>query len=504
MSTPDASFALVIAGGRVIDPESGLDAVRNLAIDNGKIVAVTDQPIGGKEAIDATGLVVAPGFIDMHHHNAGVPFGEKLALRDGVTTPLELEAGVSPVGKWYEALAGKCRSNYGASVGTLPVRERTFNPAYKTVFAGDAVYDLLAAPQQSRTSMKWSTQVPTAEQVGQIGGMLDDGLREGALGVGHCAGYMVAGCTTQESVLAQQMAGQYGRAVFIHARFSSQMPPTSGLLGFLEQMAAQEVYGGGLVLQHMTAQALADTERALELIDAAIDKGISILPEVYPYDYGGTIVGADYLHPDNYGPNMGRDYKDIIETATVTPLTKERYEELLRTAPTTNVMFYNATEETVHMALAHPATVVGSDAFPYVSKQDGSPALDWDTPYDSVNGHPRGAGAHARFLRLVREKKIDIPLPLAISKMTDKIAAFLQQNGVAQMARKGRLQEGMDADIAIFDPARVMDNATMKDGGLPSTGIPYVVVNGVVAVRDSATVDGIFPGQPVRCGVGAD
>mgnify|MGYP001817386422 CR=1 FL=1 len=503
MSTADTNYALVITGGRVIDPDSGLDAVRNLGIDKGRIVAVTDQPIGGKETIDAAGLVVAPGFIDMHHHNAGVPFGEKLALRDGVTTPLELEAGVSPVADWYAALAGKCRSNYGASVGTLPVRERTFNPAYKTVFAGDAVYDLLAAPEQANTTMRWSTQVPTTEQVGQIGGMLDEGLREGALGVGHCTGYMVAGCTTGESMLAQQMAGQYGRAVFIHGRFSSQMPPTSGLLGFLEQMAAQEVYGGGLVLQHMTAQALADTERALELIDAAIDKGISILPEVYPYDYGGTIVGADYLHPDNYGPNMGRDYQDIIETATVTPLTKGRYEELLRTAPTTNVMFYNATEETVLKALSHPSTVLGSDAFPYVTKQDGSPALDWETPFDSVNGHPRGAGAHARFLRLVREKKIDIPLSLAISKMTDKIAVFLEQNGVAQMARKGRIQAGMDADIVLFDPETVTDNATMKDGGLPSTGIPHVVVNGVIVVRDSKTADGVFPGQPVRCDIGA-
>lgn len=253
MSTADMSHALVITGGRVIDPETGLDAVRNLGIDGGKILAITDQPIAGKMTIDATGLVVAPGFIDMHHHNAGVPFGEKVALRDGVTTPLEVEAGVSPVATWYEALARKCRTNYGASVGTLPVRERTFNPAYKTIFAGDAVYDLMAAPEQANTSMRWSTQVPTAEQVARIGELLDEGLDQGALGVGHCAGYMVAGCTQQESIQAQQMAGRYGRSVFVHARFSSQMPPTSGLLGFLEQMAAPEVYGGGLVLQHMTA-----------------------------------------------------------------------------------------------------------------------------------------------------------------------------------------------------------------------------------------------------------
>lgn len=493
------SFDVAILGGRVIDPETGLDAVRNLGVRGGAIATITTDALDGAETIHADGLVVAPGFIDMHHHNSGVPFGEKLALRDGVTTPLELEAGVSPVADWYAALEGKCRTNYGATVGTVVARERTFNPNYRTKYAGDVLYDLVGSPQDTGASMRWSTQVPTDAEIDQITEILDQGLREGAIGVGHCPGYMVAGCTTAESLKAQELAGKYGRATYVHARFSSQMPPTSGLLGFLEQMAAQEVYGGGLLLMHMTAQALSDTGRALDLIDAARKAGISVLPEVYPYDYGGTIVGADYLHPDNYGPNMGRDYADITETATVTPLTKERYEELISSAPTTSVMFKNATEETVNMALAHETSVLGSDAFPYSMKSDGSVVLDWDTPFEAVNGHPRGAGSHAKLLRLVREGKVDIPLPLAVAKMTLMIAQFLEANGVVQMARKGRVQEGMDADLTLFDPKTVTDNATMRDGGLPSTGIPFVLVNGVLVVRDCETVNGVFPGQPIRC-----
>ena len=234
-------------------------------------------------------------------------------------------------------------------------------------------------------------------------------------------------------------------------------------------------------------------------IDNARDKGIQVLAEVYPDNFGGSIVAADYLHPDNYQKNMDRDYKDIIETANVTPLTKERYEELVATAPSTSIMFYNATEETVYQALAHPNTVLGSDAFPYTVRDGGATAVDWDTPYNAVNGHPRGAGAHARLLRLVREKKIDIPLPLAVSKMTYMIAKFLADNGVTQMARKGRVQEGSDADLAIFDPGTVTDNSTMQDGGLPSTGIPYVVVNGTVVVNNSEVLKDVFPGKPVRC-----
>ncbi|MCP3858348.1 MAG: hypothetical protein GY704_01720, partial [Phycisphaeraceae bacterium] len=159
----------------------------------------------------------------------------------------------------------------------------------------------------------------------------------------------------------------------------------------------------------------------------------------------------------------------------------------------------NATEETVYKALAHPATVLGSDAFPYCLKSDGSGVVDWDVAFDAVNGHPRGAGAHALFLRLTREKKIDISLMTAIAKMTNMIADYLVANGVEQMAKKGRLQEGMDADITVFDPQTVTDNSTMKDGGLPSTGIPFVVVNGTVVVKDSVNVENVFPGKAIRC-----
>jgi hypothetical protein len=497
MTNHNEHYDIVVANGRVIDPESGLDAVRNVGIKGDKIAVVTEDPISGKETIDATGHVVAPGFIDMHQHNVGIPFGEKLALRDGVTTPMELEAGVYPIDEFYAALEGKCVANYGASVGTLAVREHILNPEYRTKFAGFFIWDLLGAPKETKASMHWSTDLATPKQIEEYERRLDGGLQQGSVGVGHAVGYMVAGCSQEESIIVQKLAGKYGQSAFIHGRFSGQMPPTSGLLGFLEMMAPQEIYGGGLVFHHMSAQALKDTIAGLELFDAARKKGIQVLGELYPYNYGASIVGADYLHPDNYERNMGRDYKDIIETANLKPLTKERYEELLKANPFTSIMFYNATDEDVYKGLAHPTSVIGSDAFPYTIRESGKPAIDWDVPFDAVNGHPRGAGSHARMLALVREKKVDIPLSLAISKMTCLIAQYLEDNGVPQMADKGRIQKGKDADITIFDPKTVQDNATMKDGGLASTGIPYVLVNGTVVVRDSETVDNVFPGKPI-------
>ena len=488
-------YDLVILNGRVMDPESGLDEVRNVGIKDGKIAKITKKKISGKQTIDAKDHVVAPGFIDMHHHNVVSAFGQKLALRDGVTTPMEIELGVMPVDMWYERWEGKAQTNYGASASVAGAREMMLHPKYKTI-DGATVSDLELGSLVS-FDMAWSTKVATEDQVEKILGLVEEGLKQGSIGVGYVPGYMVAGVRTEEGIGAQRLAGKYGRFVGMHGRFSSQMPPTDGLMGTNEQLGSVAAYGGGLVVQHMTAQALATTPQALALIDAAYAKGQQVIAEIYPYTYGATIVAADYLHPDNYQRNMGHDYGDIVEMSNMKPLTKESYEKLVKTAPDTDVTFENALKKDVYTALKHPTSVIGSDAFPYLLKSDGSYVQDWDTPYDAVNGHPRGAGTHALILQLSREENL-IPLMLAISKMSYMIANFMEDNGVPQMAHKGRIQKGADADITIFDPKTVKQNATPSNGGLPSTGIPYVVVNGTIVVKDSKVLKGVYPGKPIR------
>jgi N-acyl-D-glutamate deacylase len=490
-----ADYDLVILNGRVIDPETMLDAVRNVGIKDGKIAVITTERIKGNKTIDAKDHVVAPGFVDTHAHNACTPFGRKLLVNDGVTTAMELEFGVLPVDKWYASMKGKSQTNYGASVGVQGARETVLNPSYKTI-DGATVNDAELGKQAS-FDMAWSTKVATDEQVEQILALLEEGLKQGALGIGYTPGYMVTGVRTEEGIGAQKLAGQYGSFVALHGRFSGQMPPTSGLLGTLEQLGAAAAYGGGLIVQHMTAQTLGETKAAQALIDAAARRGIPVVAEIYAYTYGSTMVAADYLHPDNYQKNMGHSYSDIVQVSNMTPLTKETYEKLVKTAPMTSVTFKNATQDDLFWALAHPTSFIASDAFPYSMKSDGSYAVDWDTPPDAVNGHPRGAGTRSRILRLVREENL-MPLMLAISKMTYMPAKFLEENGVPQMAHKGRIQVGADADITIFDPATVKDNSTPQKGGLPPTGIPYVVVNGTIVVKDSKVLKNVFPGKAVR------
>ncbi len=489
-------YDVAILNGRVMDPETQLDAVRNVGIQEGTIAVITKEKIQGKETIDANGHVVAPGFIDTHVHVVDHPFGQKVMLRDGVTSPLDLEVGAYPVDRFYTYMKGKSQTNYGATVSTIGIREKVFNPKYHSP-TGIVTTDLFMKDEHSFVDMQWSATVPTKDQLNQINRMVEEGLRAGALGIGAPVGYMVKGVTSNETTNWQRLAAKYGRATFLHGRFSSQQAPTTGILGFEEMIGNVGIYGGGLMLQHMHQQSLGLTQDALNLVDDARRKGMSVIAEIYPYNFGATIVGADYLKPDNYGPNMGRSYEDIIETATLKPLTKARYEELLKSNPATSVMFYGATEKDLLLALAHPTSTVGSDAFPLTISKTGKMALDWNLEYHDVQGHPRAAGTHAIVLRMVREKKL-MPLMTAISKMSYLPAKFLEENGVAQMAFKGRIQVGADADITIFDPKTVRDNSTMKQGALPSTGIPYVIVNGTIVVKESKVLKDVFPGKAIR------
>ena len=492
-------YDLVILNGRVMDPESGLDAVRNVGIKDGRIAAVTSEAITGGQSIDAGGLVVAPGFIDGHAHTTDIPLGQKALLRDGVTTAMELEGGALPIDRWYAGLEGKSQLNYGASVGSSAARTAVFDPDYlKNSKSADVIYDMMSS--QTKVTLDTFTRVPTDDQVKQILALVEEGLKKGGLGVGITPGYLVDAYTSKEAIGTQKLAGKYGRFSHVHTRFSSQEPPTTGILAFQEFIASAGAYGGGLIIAHFSAQALDLTEMAVEYVDALRATGAPIILEIYPYNFGasGNGVGADYLKPDNYQKNMGRTYSDIINTATGERLTKETYEALVKSNPFAPVLFYNAKEEDMEKGLASPNVLVGCDCF-YFTDKDGKFVSDWDTPFESVNTHPRSVGAHGKVLRLAREKNL-MPLMTAISKMSFLYADFLANNGVPQMAHKGRIQEGADADITIFDPDTVRDNSSLDKGknALPTTGIPYVIVNGTIVVKDSKVLKDVFPGKPIR------
>lgn len=489
---------IVILNGRVMDPESGVDAIRNVGVKDGKIVAITDGPISGLKSIDASGHVVSPGFIDGHMHTTDIPLGQKAVLRDGVTTGLELEGGGLPIDKWYNVLEGKSQINYGASVSSAAARTAVFDPTYfANSKSADIIYDMFSGVHVDHRTFSGT---PNDDQIDQILVLVEEGLKQGGLGVGITPGYIVNGFTSREMIGAQKLAGKYGLFSHVHTRFSSQMSPTSAILAFQEAIASAGAYGGGLIIAHFTAQALDLSETAMQYVDDLRADGVPVILEIYPYNYGasGNGVGADYLKPDNYQKNMGRSYNDIINTATGERLTKETYEALVKKNPFSPVLFYNAKEEDMEKGLAHPPVLVGCDCF-YFTDEKGAFVSDFDTPWESVNTHPRSVGTHAKVLRFSREKGT-LSLMDAISKMSFSYADFLAKNGVKQMENKGRIKIGADADITIFNPKTVTDNSTLEKGknALPSTGIPYVIVNGRVVVEDSKVLKGVYAGEPIR------
>ncbi len=496
-----ADCDIAILNGRVMDPETKFDGVRNVCVTGSKITAITKDKISGKQSIDAKGHVVAPGFVDGHVHIVDSPLGQKGALRDGVTTTLDLEAGAYPVDQWYDQLAGRSQTNYGASVSVVGARTAVFRPQFKST--GNGVADVMLDPKGMGAD--WVVRRATAKERGKILEIIEYGLRRGGLGVGPPAGYMTEGFSSEELLGIQKLAAKYGRFTHIHTRFSSQISPTSAILAFQEAIAPAVAYGGGVIIAHFTAQALAQTEASIDYIEDLRAKGVPVVLEVYPYNFGaaGNGVQADYLKPDNFQKNMGRTYKDIIDTATGKPLDKAGYEKMVKDDPGHPVLFYNATEADNLKGIGHPDVLIGCDCFPFSDPETGKMITDWDTPWTKAATHPRTVGAHAKVLKLTREKKVGLTLMQAISKMSYQYAKFLQDNGVAQMAFKGRIQVGADADITIFDPKTVRDNSTLKAGenSLPSTGIPFVIVNGTIVVKNSKVLKGVYPGRPIRAPV---
>lgn len=499
MTPLPAVYDVVLAEGRVIDPETGLDDLRYVGITGDKIAAVSAEPLAGRDVIDAAGLVVAPGFIDPHCHGANDAFSVKLGVLDGKTTQLDLEMGAWPVDRWYDRLDGRSQCNYGASVGHLNIRDDVFSGFLAET--GNLFLEIW------KSKGLWSVRKATAVELERIVAKVEQGLKQGALGIGTPVGYATQGMTAYELNQVWRLAGQHGLFATVHGRFSSQSLPTEGMLGHLEAMANAQMHGAGLLIHHYHGQVLDQVEEMARIVDQARANGVKVMLEVYPYTFGSSIMMSDYLHPENYQKNMGHSYGDITLVRTMQPLTKETYEEELKTSPGATILFEHCREEDMLKALAWPSVCIGSDAVPYIDDKsshdaEGATTVPYDFPFDMAKGHPRGAGTFARVFRYVREREI-MPLSMAVAKTSYLIARFLQECGVPQMASKGRLQVGADADVTIFDPRTISDNATRARGALPSTGIPHVIVNGTPVVREGRIVEGAYPGRPIRRSVTA-
>ncbi len=454
------TYDLVVADGRVMDPESGLDAARNVGIRDGKIRLITSSPLKGKQAIDAKGLVVAPGFIDLHQHGQDAEnYAAKAA--DGVTTALELEVGVADVDKWYAEREGKALINYGASIGHIAVRMVVMHDPGGLLPSGDAAH---------RVAMKVEME--------EISALLEKGLKRGAVAVGLGPAYTEA-ATNQEIIDVFRMAAKYHASCHVHIRAPLPAAGEGNFTGFEEVIAAAAITGAPLHVVHIQSTGGPNVTMELQMIAEARARGLDVTTECYPYTMGMTSIQAALFDHKEEEPEAY--YASLLWPATGEHLTKESFLRYRRQGGM--VIVPGNTQENVHAAIVSPLTMIASDGHLANGK-----------------GHPRTAGTYALVLgRYVREEKA-LDLMTALRKMTLMPAQRLEKRA-PMFKDKGRIRVGADADITVFDPNRVIDKATYEKPMQHSEGIQFVLVNGVPVVKDGQLVEGVFPGRAARAPV---
>ncbi|MGB2603726.1 MAG: amidohydrolase family protein [Candidatus Sulfotelmatobacter sp.] len=450
-------YDLVLEGGRVMDPETGVDAVRNVGIRDGKIVRVSTEVLSGRRVIHTKGLVVAPGFIDLHQHAQNLE-SQRLKALDGVTTALELEIGAPDVAQFLKAKKGRSLIHYGTSASHVAARALAFD-----------------APLPAGTILPKSgpatDQPATSEQIDAIRERLRAELDAGALAVGMGIQY-TPGATRLEVIDMFRLAAGKGVPVYTHARSAGRVEPGSSIESISEVIGAAAITGASLHIVHINSTCLRDAMECLSMIEGARARGLDVTTEAYPYIAGMTAVNSALFNP-GWREKLGIDYRDLMLPDTGEHLTKERFEELHNSSTTHWVLIFSNTQEVVDKVIPHPLVMIASDG---------------------AEGHPRNAGTYSRVLAQYVREKGTITLMDALRKMTLMPAEMLERSTPAAR-QKGRLQEGADADIVVFDAGTISDRSTFEKPTEPSVGVRYLVVGGTVVVDEGNIVPDVFPGR---------
>jgi N-acyl-D-aspartate/D-glutamate deacylase len=450
-------YDLVIEGGRVMDPETGLDAVRNVGIQDGKIVRISSEAMSGRRVARAGGLVVAPGFIDLHQHGQDLA-SQRVKALDGVTTALELEIGVPDVAQFLKSKDGHSLIHYGTSASQVAARAQVFGaplPAGTILPQSGAATDRAAAP----------------EQIEAIRQRLRAELDAGGLAIGMGIQY-TPGATRLEVIDMFRLAAERRLPVYTHMRSAGRVEPGSAIEAVSEVIGAAAITGASLHIVHINSTCLRDSLECLTMVEGARARGLDVTTEAYPYIAGMTGINSALFNP-GWREKLGIDYGDLVLPDTGEHLTKERFEELHNSSTTRWVLIFANTQEIVDKVIPHPLVMIASDG---------------------AEGHPRNAGTYSRVLAQYVREKSTITLMDALRKMSFMPAEMLQRS-TPEARHKGRLQEGADADIVVFDANTITDRSTFEKPMEPSVGVRYLMVEGTVVVDEGKLVPDVFPGR---------
>lgn len=451
---PDKVFDVVIANGRVIDPETGFDQVANVGIDASTITAISTQAMNGRESIDASNRVVAPGFIDMISYDPN-EYGIWFKVADGVTTNLGMHGMLLSADAFFSKYDGQSPCHYGGAYDNYYMRSY----GGQQLDAGEA-----ASPAQ----------------IEALAADIDAQLHQGWIGASFSPEYS-PGITGEEIARQMTVAAQYGMPCFFHGRYSTDVPPDNNAKARQEILDLSRQTGAGVHIMHITSTGgTFEMAAALTNLQQARDENIDVTACLYPYNFWATYIQSARFAP-GWQERFHIDYGDLAIPGTGERLTKARFDSLRGSGENTLVAAYAIPDADVTTALQSPFTMVGSDAI-----------LE-----PSNNNHPRAAGCFSRTLGVYVRDQQTLSLRDALAKMTILPAKRLEA-GAPALRKKGRLQQGADADITIFDPATVADRATVDDPAQEATGIDYVFVLGQAVKSPAGLHKDRLPGQPVK------
>jgi hypothetical protein len=450
-------YDVVIHSGRLMDPESGLDAVGSIGVSDGVIRSISAQPLTGRVAIDATELVVAPGFIDVVWNMPRTY--AKVQLLDGVTSTLELWIGTDEVGRWYEERERSAVTNFGVAVGHERIRRALMHDPGLPGSPGDAMH-----------------RAATDAEIQEIRRSIERGLARGALGVSVTN--VTPGASGWEMLETFRAAKGAGAAVWAPPRETGNWDVDDMPRFLTELIGTAAVTGAELNIVHIQASGGPQTPRLLRIVEDARAQGLDVTAEVFPYT--SNVTHISFVDSEDWRTWPDEWFRDIEWMATGERLSRETYPRY-REQDGQVIVHNDHLEPLLTEALVSPFTLVVSGGY-----------LD-----ERGHGHPRASGTHARVLgRYVRER-LELSMMDALRKMSLMVAQRLEGRAPA-FARKGRLREGADADIVVFDPGRIIDRATFREPTQPSEGVRYVLINGALAVREGLIQEDVLAGRSLR------
>ncbi len=435
-------YTLCINNGIVIDPEKKSARRVNVGIENGRIAAITEDVLDAEQVIDARGHVVCPGFIDVHGHVDGVTTYPdhrrcaQLSLLQGVTT----------------MISGNCGASVTDVTAFFDAADKGYPFHHAELIGGSTLRKMVGACNIYRPC--------THRQIEHMRAIARHALCQGAAGISMGPNY-VPGTTFDEMCALASVAKEFDHIIAIDTRLEDDYD----LNNLKDCIRMARITGARVLISHLVYQyGECVMQEALALLDEARAEGLDIWADSGLYVDWATGIGSEcfresYIHQhENMLPNL------LVATGEYTGqrLNEELYHTMRTLHPNETVICKTGAEASIAPAFERDYIMPSSDT----------------APYNPGEGHPQVAGTFAAFFRRVREGGF----PDLIEAV--RLATLLPAQ-VMGFPTKGRMTPGADADLVLFDPDTIYDNAAYVDEGqpdIPPEGIDHVIVSGHIAV----------------------